>query len=194
MPNILLSVLIPAIPEHLPLLVRLVGIFEAQADPRFEVLIYMDNKRRPLGCKRNTLMDQAQGKYLCHIDDDDMVSADFARTLLAECEHDADLIAYDASCSLNGSRSFRVFTGLDFDNEQPKHLHGGGYSDIRRKPWHWSLWRTELARKFRFPDHFDAAEDWTWLKQILPAVKTHRKVDKVLYHHIYNAQTSSYRT
>lgn len=189
---ILLSVLIPSIPERLPKLAKLLERLEAQSDPRMEVLCYIDNKRRALGFKRNNLMDQARGKYLCHIDDDDMVSERFSSVLLSECEHDVDLIAYDADCSLNGAPPFRVFTRLGAQNEQPKHLPFGRYSDIVRTPWHWCLWRTELATPCRFPEWHDEAEDAYFLNQILPKVRTHRKVNEVLYHHRYDAATTTF--
>lgn len=191
-PPTLLSVLIPGVPQHLPATVRLLNVLSAQNHPQVEVLLYYDNMKRPLGCKRNALMDQAQGKFLCHVDDDDLVSDDFISTLIPECEHDVDLIAYDADCSLNGSRPFRVFTGIGFDNEQPKHLLHGGYSDIKRTAWTWCLWRTSLARECRYPERYDPVEDASFLNQALPRVGSHRKVDKVLYHHFYSANGSAF--
>jgi len=191
-PPILLSVLIPGIPQRLPSLTRLIGILEAQGDPRMEVLVYLDNKKRQLGFKRNNLMDEAQGKFLCHLDDDDTVADNFAALLLPECEHDVDLIAYDADCSLNGAPPFRVFTKLGAVNEQPQHLAFGRYSNIVRTPWSWCCWRTSLARECRFPLHFDAAEDAFFLNQILPRVQTHRKVNEVLYHHFWSPTGSTF--
>lgn len=190
----LLSVLIPSIPERMDLLEGLVDCLEGQSDPRMEVLVLMDNRRRFLGEKRNALMQMAKGKYLCHIDDDEMLSPDFFKKLLPAMEGDFDLIAYNATCSLNGSEPFLVRTKLGAENEQPKHLPGGRYSDIIRQPWFWCLWRSELARQFKFPEYFDAAEDWTWLRQILPSVKTHVKVEESLFHHRYNAKRSAFPT
>lgn len=188
----LLSILIPSVPQHLALTTRLLDVLQKQDHPQVEVLLYYDNMRRPLACKRNNLMDQARGKFLCHIDDDDLVADDFVATLLPECEHDVDLIAYDADCSLNGAPPFRVFTCLGAENEQPKHLPFGKYSDIVRTPWTWCLWHSDLARECRYPERYDPVEDASFLNQALPRVTTHRKVNKVLYHHFYNAQTSAY--
>lgn len=192
MSDIMLTVCIPSIPERLPSLSRLLDILERQSHPQLEVLVMLDNKRRVLGYKRNNLMDQAQGKFLCHLDDDDTVSEDFVAQLLPECAHDVDLIAYDADCSLNGAPAFRVNTRLGAVNEQPKHLPGGRYSNIARTPWTWCLWRTTLARECRYPLHYDAAEDAFFLNQILPRVQTHRKVDHVCYHHFYSATGSTF--
>ena len=65
---------------------------------------------------------------------------------------------------------FRVNTGIGFENEQPKSIGENQYSDIKRTPWHWCCWRTELARTCPFPEHHDGAEDAYFLNQILPKV------------------------
>ena len=187
----LLSVLIPSIPERLPSLTRLLQRLNS-ADPRLEVIVALDNRRRPLGYKRNSMAAQAQGRYICHVDDDDLVSEDFVERLLPECLGDADLIAFDATCSLNGSPEFRVRTILGAQNEQPQHLPGGRYSDIIRTPWQWCLWRRELVANCKHPDSH-GAEDAIWLQQALPLVRTWRKLDWVGYHHRYSATGTTFQ-
>jgi glycosyltransferase involved in cell wall biosynthesis len=147
--------------------------------------------RRRLGYKRNAMADAAQGKYIAHIDDDDLVSDDFVARLLPECERDVDLIAYDATCSLNGAPEFRVITRLGAQNEQPKHLPGGRYSDIVRTPWTWCAWRKETVKSCRHPDT-STTEDGDWLKQALPLIQTHHKMDWIGYQHFFSATTSSF--
>ncbi len=190
--DILLSVLVPSLPERLDKLSELLAVLAKQADPQLEVIAFLDNRARHLGTKRNDMMDMAAGRYVCHIDDDDSVSPDFFRTLKPELEHGVDLVAYNADCSLNGSPPFIVRTILGAQNEQPKHLPHGRFSDIIRTPWHWCAWRTDFARDFRFPDHHDGAEDWFFLKQALPKVKTWRKVEKVLFHHRYCRERTTF--
>lgn len=191
-PEILLSVLIPSIPSRLPKLTALLEIFAAQANPQLEVLVFLDNCQRPLGSKRNALMQQAAGRYCCHIDDDDTVSSDFFARLLPDLQSHVDLIHFDADASLNGAPPFKITTVLGAQNQQPRHLPNGRYSDIVRTPWHFNAWRTELARTFRFPEFFHGAEDAFWLNQILPAVTTSRKVDAVLFHHFYDSRGTTF--
>lgn len=191
-PEILLSVLIPSIPARLSKLTQLIDILTAQADPRMEVLVLMDNKTRHLGSKRNSLMQMAAGRYLMHCDDDDSVAPNFFSALLPHLTGDYDLIAYDASVTFNGSPPFRVRTMLGAECEQPQHLPGGRYSDIVRPPWHWSSWRTGFARRFSFPAHYDGAEDWFYLKQALPEVKSWHKIDEPLFLHRYDSRTTEF--
>jgi len=86
------SILICQIPERWhssqPLLYSLL---ETQAVARMsdiELLVLLDNKRRPVGAKRNALLDAARGEYVSFIDDDDMVAPDYVRRI-----HDALLQA-----------------------------------------------------------------------------------------------------
>ena len=134
----------------------------------------------------------AAGKFIANIDDDEMLSEDYFELLKPLLAEDVDLVAYDATCSLNGSRPFRVFTGMGFENEQPKHLSFGGYSDIRRTPWHWCSWRKELALQCKFPEWHDGAEDAYWLRQALPLVRTWRKLDEAIFHHRYSAKDTTF--
>jgi glycosyltransferase involved in cell wall biosynthesis len=189
---ILLSVLIPSIPERQSSLARILDCLSKQDDPRLEVLVMLDNKRRSLGHKRNAMQDMAQGKFICHVDDDDNVAEDFVATLLPACEADVDVIGYDATCSLNGSPEFRVNTGIDFENEQPKHLPGGRYSDIRRKFWQWCAWRRERFASCRHPEFHHGAEDAVWLNQCYPLIRTHAKLDFIGYKHFYSDKVSTF--
>lgn len=191
MADILLSVLIPSIIEREAKLGRLMEVLAKQADPRLEVLVYLDDRTVPLGEKRNDLMRRAEGRFLCHIDDDDCVTADFFEKLLPKLQYDCDLIAYNASVIFNGGKPFTVRTLLGAANEQPRHLPEGGYSDIVRTPWHWCCWRTTLARQFAFVDHH-GAEDALWLAQILPKVESWIKLEQTLFIHEWSPQGSTF--
>ncbi len=152
-----------------------------------EVLVLTDFRTMSLGEKRNRLMQIAGGTHLIHLDDDDALVPTAVNVLLEALwrSPDVDVFAYDSLASIDGSKPFRVRTSIDFDNEQVAATPDGSFGDIRRKPWHWCLWRSDLARKYKFSGRID--EDWQWLSQILPAVKTQVKLDEAL--HIYRHDT-----
>lgn len=185
---ILLSLLIPSLPQRLPQLTELLACLEAQADPRLEVLVLLDNRTRSLGEKRNALIREAHGKFIANIDDDEMLSPDYFAQIAPVLEEDVDLVAYDATVTLNGGNPFRVITGMGFENEQPKN----DGKPIKRTPWHWCAWRRELALRCKFPEWHDAAEDAYWLKQALPLVGPWRKLDAAIFHHRYSASGSTF--
>jgi hypothetical protein len=165
-----------------------------------EVLCLVDLKTMELGEKRNRLMSIARGLYCIHLDDDDALTSDALRVLmpiLQDCyayEPDRgprpDVLAYNQRCRLeleDGTAEFTVRTGIDYDNETP-HQKEGVWQDIKRKPWHWCCWRTELARRFEFKGRVD--EDWQWLQQILPEVRNVRKIEQVLHEYHFSSKTT----
>jgi hypothetical protein len=181
----LLSILIPSLPERLPLLGQLLASLPTN-DPRLEVLSLVDNRRLKLGAKRNILTAAATGSYLLHLDDDDALEPGFLDTLATTLTGE-DVVGFDADSSFNGGPPFRVTTSLHGPNTQPRPLGDNRYSDVTRTYWHWCAWRTDFARGFQFPEDKNWAEDGVWLERILPAVKTHRKVDAVLFHHRWSS-------
>jgi hypothetical protein len=186
----LLSVLIPSLPERADRLRELLKCIPEH--PEVEILVLTDNRRRTLPAKRNLLTQMAQGCFLTHVDDDELLAPDYLDFVLPELAHGTDLVAYDAGVSFNGLPEFRVRSVLGAAIEHPQHLPDGGYSDITRPPWHWSVWRTDFARRFPFKENVGYGEDWTFLEQALPEVKTWRKIDRVLFHHRWNAETTTF--
>jgi len=79
------SILICGIPEryHLvqPLLHSLLEKQSVARMPDVELLFLMDNKRRPVGAKRNDMLAMAVGEYVSFIDDDDLVSDDYVQKI-----------------------------------------------------------------------------------------------------------------
>lgn len=190
--SVLLSILTPTLLERRDTFQELMDVLSPQLTAEVEFLSLLDTRQRQCGEKRNELMRMAKGKYLCHIDDDELVSPNFVAEILPMCVHDFDCIAYDGDASFDGSPPFRTITGMDYENEQPNAKPEGGFTDVKRKPWHWCSWRSELARQCKFPEHYDRAEDWTWLQQILPQVKGWAKIHEVLFHHRYNSKRTTF--
>lgn len=188
--SVLLSVLIPTLPRRRHLLAELLAVLEPQRTPALEILTHEDDGALKIGAKRNAMMRRARGQYVAHIDDDDLLAPDFFATVAPALADGVDLVAYDAGVSFNGSPEFRVTTRLGAQNEQPCHIPGG-YSDIVRTPWTWCCWKTTLARAYSFPEDRNWGEDALWLAKVLPAVTSHRKIDRVLFHHRWSAAVST---
>jgi glycosyltransferase involved in cell wall biosynthesis len=194
----LLSILIPSIPERADKLAALLARLKPQVD-RFkgevEVLALVDLRTMELGEKRNRLMEIAHGTYLINLDDDDRLvddALDVLMPLVREEAHTsyADVIAYDQRCYLelrDGSAEFTVRTSMAFDNEMPE-VVDGKWKDIRRKPWHWCCWRTSFALNYEFKGRVD--EDAQWLTKAWPNVTLQRKLDKVLHEYHFSATDS----
>lgn len=186
----LLSILTPSIPRRAAKLAALSARITPWLGPDIEWLVITDE--RPSGPKRNEMMDRAAGRYCLHLDDDDRLADDFPIYVLPALKTGVDLVMYDALASLNGSPFFRVNTGIDHPNEQPNHKPGGGFTDIRRREWHWCCWRTSLARQARFPEEHRGDEDAVWLRQLWDRPKTWIKINETLFIHEYDSRLSAF--
>ena len=184
MEDILLSLLVPSVPERLDNQELIRDLFRQAVGKPVEVLVLYDNRKRTLGKKREALTDAAKGLFLCHLDDDDAVDQAFVDEVLkAIREAPCDVITYNQAVTLDGNIHFNVIPGLAHENEQARQGDDGKWVDIRRKPWHWCTWRTELVRQTTYPD-ITLGEDWAWIEQMLRLVKVEHHIDKVL--HLYH--------
>jgi len=187
--DILYSFLIPSIPARVrsqlaPLLDRLCA--QAEPYPEVEILAWTDNMRRSIGEKRDDLVQLARGKYLSISDDDDDVSDDFIQSIVETIweRPDADVIVFDQSVTLNGE-PFRVSFGIEYENEPAHRGPDGQWEDVRRKPFHCCVWRSELAKMERFPA-IQYGEDWAWCEKVLQHVKVQARIPKVLHRYSWN--------
>jgi len=188
--NLTLSILVPSLPSRLSRLTRLLGKVLGQADmfDDVEVCVWMDNKKRSIGRKRDDLVQMARGNFLAFVDDDDDVSDDYVSELrTAALEHpNVDVIVFNQRVLMGSAKPFVIRFGIEFENQAAAE-HGG--RDITRKPFHVCAWRTELAQTARFPD-ISYGEDWEWVKQLLPKVKQQARVDQILHTYRYDVNVT----
>jgi len=190
-----LSILIPSVFErdHEALIKKLLGQIGTLP---VELLVLQENWRRHLGAKRQALLNMAQGDFVVHLDDDDDVADNYVAALLAAAiEHPhVDVIVFNQSCVLHApdmpTNPFIVRTGMEYTVAEPAHVVDGKWADITRPPWHWCCWRTDFARQARFPPQKCDSDDWFWVEQLLPLLRTQHRIDQVLYHYTYHYQKS----
>jgi len=165
-------------------------------DKGIEILILTDNRRRSTGRKRQALLDMAQGNFVTCIDDDDSVSDNYVEciyeAIMSTQDDPPDVIVFNSQAQLLGygfgENPYIVRCGIEFENED-SHMEGDHRVDITRKPWHWCVWRSALAKTATFPDGY-IDDDWFWLRQLMPKVKKQHRIDRVLHYYQYNHKTS----
>jgi len=185
----LLSILIPSVFERDPS--ELFNKLLAQiGDEPVELLVLTDNRQRSTGLKRQALLSMSKGRFITHMDDDDMVSDDYIGEILKAIRENpnADVIVFNEESTLNGENPFVVRPGIEYDNEGV-HKEDGVWVDIKRKPWHWCVWHRGLAVQASFPDGY-IDDDWYWVRELLPKVKLQHRIDKVLRYYRQNSKTS----
>ena len=181
--SILISGLVERAGQWLPLYYRLLR--QAQGLP-VEVLLLADNRKAmPLPDKRNRLLAASTGDFVTFIDDDDDITLDYVSSILAaiEANPDTHVICFEQSSYLDdGLNRFTVRTSLAYENEAVSKDAEGRWVDIKRKPWHWCVWRGDWGREATFVS--STAEDWLWVEAIMKKCTKEVIIPRVL--HLYN--------
>lgn len=138
---------------------------------------------KTIGGKRQALIEEANGRYCCFLDDDEEISPDYVETLLRLCRGNKDVCTFQNIskfdnywCIVNMSISHPI-------NEQAKP------GIIKRKPWHICPVRTELAKRAKFPES-NYGEDWVWFEQIIPFLGSEEHTDAIIHSYIHSLKVS----
>jgi len=180
-----LSILICTLPERKAMFDTLIDdlafqINAAGANKKVEVLSDPDEVLT-VGEKRNALLKQAKGEYLCFIDDDDEVAPNYVVRILSALESNPDC------CSLRGE--------ITFDGERPEIFeHSLMYDKWRtveaaeikyeRYPTPLNTIKSSIAKQFEFPN-VDFGEDHKWAEAIHRSklLKKEAYIPEILYHY-----------
>ena len=148
-----------------------------------EVLVLIDNKKRSVGTKRNEMVNIAQGKYITFIDDDDDISSFYVNELIEAIDNNnVDVINFISIVSLNGGEFkpmyFSILNKRNYHNDQ----------QYFRSPNHLMCVRTELAKQT--PYVTKGYEDFKYMADLLPKLKTEYNINEILYKYIFNDNTT----
>lgn len=187
---IILSILIPTIPERVEMFTKLFNELHKQLEymntfhptlGRIEILVdsgarFLDGGLS-IGKKREALVKRAEGKYLCFLDDDDSIAGNYLETLVRLCIQDQDVCTFRNFSKMDNFWML-VDMSLDYQNDQatPSHI-------VRRSPWHVCPVRSKYAKRYPFPNT-NYGEDWAWLSQVLKDCMTEAKSEAII--HQYN--------
>lgn len=179
----LLSILTPSVPERIDShLKRLIEKIKNQiGDKNVEHLIFLDNKKRTIGLKREMLVEMAKGKYMAFVDDDDDISDDYIDSLLEGISHNPDVVTFKQKCIVNDRTP--AIINFSLNNKENEEYYAGGF--INRKPFHVCAWKSTLGKKYKFTDR-NYSEDWYWAEQLTKHAKTEYHIDKAIHTYIYN--------
>lgn len=175
----LLSILIASIPSRMEKARALYETLLAQSSDDVEILLFLDNKKRSVGMKRQALLDLANGEYVVWCDDDDDVSYDYVPSIIAAISSKPDVVVWPFLVTINGGNEGIVLPSIAHMNKPiPEYEPPVTY----RPPHHLCAWRRQIALKGKFPDK-QHGEDFEWARQVWPYVKTQSEIPKRLYHY-----------
>jgi GT2 family glycosyltransferase len=185
--TIMLSILIPSIPDREIMLITLENELKKQIRELegFEMLgsveIIIDKSNSfldgglSIGKKREALVKSAKGKYLCFLDDDESIAPNYVESLIRLCNYDLDVCTFQALAKLDNAWGIINMKLAYKVNDQftPEYT-------VRRPPWHICPVRREFAKLYNFDD-INNAEDYSWFEKVLSHCTTEAHTDKILF-------------
>lgn len=192
-----LTILIPSIPERHGKLVKLRTDLYNQRDAlkihptlgEVEILFNdsesVNNGGISVGAKRDKLMRQAQGEYLCFIDDDELPSPNYLEALLRLCQLGADIVTFKSFYKCDG------YWGVaNMSLHHPTNEQATPYGEFKRRPFHICPMKSSIAKNCSFPD-INNAEDWAYMEQVLAKCTTEVHTDQILHQYNHSSLTSA---
>jgi glycosyltransferase involved in cell wall biosynthesis len=174
-----LSILIPTIPSRAGMLQELLESLTKQIKGK-EVEILVNSEDLSIGEKRNKLLEQAKGKYVCFIDDDDEVSSRYIDLIFEGIIRDVDC------CSLRGVITWNGENHEIFEHSirYSKYHTTNNYVKYERYPNHLNAIKATIAKQFKFPE-INYGEDTEWATQVHKSglIKTEYYIHDTIYHY-----------
>lgn len=183
------SILICSLDCRAHLLHRLLDCLKPQLTDDVEIVVATDNGELSIGDKRNDLLAAARGEYVCFIDDDDLVSADYVARILDALEARPDAVGFWARRTVDGVFDFKAKHSHDVEqygtvivDQNTIHL---------RCINHLNPVKADLARRTAFYPK-NSGEDTDYAYRLRPLIKSQVFVDEILY--LYEYRTKATRT
>lgn len=183
-----LSILICSIDSRVAMFDALTRSLWAQVlvllDPtRVELQCLVDNRELKVGEKRNRLMNMARGRYLCFIDDDDRVFADYVPKILDAIAREPDAVGICGFMTTGRGDPTLFIDHTEFS------LHRTRNGWIKRKFCHLCPMKTEIARSEKFAA-LNYGEDRDWGERVNRHIKTSVLIPEPIYYYDFDQEKS----
>lgn len=176
----ILSILTATLPERATYLKRLADLLNPQiANKDVEWLVDPRPRHVPTGRKRNDLISQSKGDYVCFIDDDDIITRNYVALILEALNGKPDVVTFEGWYTENGRNRVDWVIKL---GEKYEARHENGKYMFFRFPNHLSVIKKSIARAVPFP-HIYQGEDYQWAVKIQPFLKTSVHIPEKIYHY-----------
>jgi hypothetical protein len=194
---IILSILIPSIPERHSTFIELYGKLWRQIyhvhtiHPTLgEIEYHLDDSKSfldgglSIGKKRESLVNKATGKYLCFLDDDEDIAPNYVETLVRLCHEDKDIVTFR-----NISKFDTFWMVVDMRLTHTENEQATPEKIVSRLPWHLCPVRSEYAKLYEF-ENINYGEDFLWMQKVLTHCKTEAHTDKILHQYNHSSTKS----
>ena len=182
-----LSILILTLPTRINSYSELIKslnqqVIENNLINKVQILSFCDTKEISVGEKRNILLNQSCGKYICFIDDDDVVASNYLISIINAIQSNADVI---------------TFCGNYVENNQIipftiSMMHRGNFNHpnmFYRLPNHLCPVKREIALQSMFTDK-NFGEDSDYSERINSRLTNEFHIQDKLYFYMYDSNNS----
>jgi glycosyltransferase involved in cell wall biosynthesis len=182
-----LSILILTLPTRIDSYATLIKTLNQQVIDnnlinRVQIMSLCDTKEISVGEKRNILLNQSCGRYVCFIDDDDLIAPDYVIKLMNAIQSNSDVITF---CGDYVENTIRTPFSISM-------IHRGNYNEpnmFYRLPNHLCPVKREIALSSMFSDK-NFGEDSDYAERINNHIKNEFHIQDKLYFYMYNDSTS----
>ncbi len=150
-------------------------------------ILYDDSEFDTIGEKRNRLLKNAKGKYLCFVDDDDDISNNYIERLRWASISDCDCASLRGVITTDGKNPLIFEHSIRYKewktNKEGESPHATTYE---RFPNHLNMVRSSIAKKFKFTEK-NYGEDFDWSKKLHESglIKTEQQIPDIIYLYKY---------
>jgi len=162
---------------------------------KIEILFFSDNRQNSIGFKRNTLIQQSTGEYVCFVDDDDDVNDRYVPMIYEKLVQKIngekpDCVSLVGIITTNGKNPEKFIHSIQYNN---KYCQENGI--YYRPPNHLNPIKKSIAQQFLFPEK-NFGEDMSWTLQIAHSglLKTEAVIDEPYYFYQYNGKIRLIKT
>jgi len=182
-----LSILILTLPTRIDLYSRLIKslnqqVIENNLMHRVQILTLGDTKEISVGEKRNILLNKSIGRYVCFIDDDDVIATNYLSVIMSALNSNADVITF---CGDYVENEIRTPFSISM-------VHRGNFNEpnmFYRLPNHLCPVKREIALSCQFTDK-NFGEDSDYAEKINKYLKNEYHIQEKLYFYMYDSNTS----
>jgi glycosyltransferase involved in cell wall biosynthesis len=183
-----LSILILTLPTRIDCYSNLIKklnqqVIENNLIHRVQILTICDSKEISVGEKRNILLNQSCGKYICFIDDDDEIAPNYLISILDSIDKsNADVITFCGDYVENNQRTPFSISSVHRSNFNAS-------NKFYRLPNHLCPVKRELALSCMFT-HKNFGEDSDYAELLNKVINNEYHINEKLYFYMYDTNKS----